>query len=392
MDSVSKPYLIDTTLRDGEQAPGVVFNLKEKLEICRMLEKVGVRELEIGTPAIGEKDIEDIRIMCQSGFGFKTLAWCRANKADVRLATRCGSSGVHLSFPVSDILQQSMHKDKSWVEKSIRELMDFALPYFDYVTVGAQDASRADVAYLNDFIVMAVDAGASRVRLADTVGILNPLTTDQLIRSVRMVHPAVSLEFHAHNDLGMATANSLTAFLAGADCLSVTVNGLGERAGNAALDEVVMAMALSAGVDCALNTEVFELLSQYVAKVSSRPIHASKPISGSAVLSHESGIHTNCLLNNRKSYQIIEAKKIGRSEAPFVFGKHSGCKSLIHFFAKHNLPMTKELCDYLLIKVKDLSTSLKRSITENELRELYVISRKELTEMSLIAMKSHPCV
>lgn len=379
MTASAAPYFIDTTLRDGEQAPGVVFGLNDKIEICRLLDRIGIPEIEIGTPAMGDREVNDIRALGKMNFGFKTLAWCRANKGDIRLATRSGTHGVHLSFPVSEVLLQAMHKDRAWVTQSMKELMDFARSYFDYVTVGAQDASRAEPAFLNDFIGMAISHGASRIRLADTVGILNPLTTDMLIRGVRAVHPHIPIEFHAHNDLGMANANALTAYLAGAQCLSVTVNGLGERAGNAALEELVMAFELSANISCGLKTEVFAPLSQLVAGLSNRPLHASKPVTGHMVLSHESGIHTNCLLNNRQSYQIIEARKVGLAEKPFVFGKHSGCKSLVHFFAKHNLPMTKEVCDQLLARLKQQSEMLKRSLTEGELRELYVDIRKEIS-------------
>lgn len=389
MTIIRPPYFIDTTLRDGEQAPGVVFDLAEKKHLCSLLDAAGVQELEIGTPAMGASEVEDIRALVGMNYRFKTLAWCRANKADIRLATRCGTNGVHLSFPVSDILMQTMHKDKRWIYENLKELMSFARSFFDYVTIGAQDASRADISFLNEFIGLAIDNGASRIRLADTVGTLNPMSTDMLIRQVRAVHSSIPIEFHAHNDLGMATANALTAFFAGADCISVTVNGLGERAGNAPLEEVAMALELSSQIESGLKTEYFASLSAYVAKISKRPLHESKPVTGSMVLTHESGIHTNCLLNNRKSYQIIEAKKVGQTEQPFVFGKHSGCKSLIHFFAKQNLPMTKDLCDYLLLKVKQKATELKRSISEAELRELYVDSRNELNDKQSALKKTY---
>jgi homocitrate synthase NifV len=385
MNPLTSPILIDSTLRDGEQAPGVAFSLSEKINICQMLSDAGIPEIEIGTPAMGDREVEVIRVLGKKNFRFKTLAWCRAAKNDIDMAARSQTNGIHLSFPVSDILLQSMHKNKDWVRANICELMDYARPYFDYVTVGAQDASRADTAFLNEFISLAVSAGASRIRLADTVGMLNPLTTDRLIREVRAVHPSVSLEFHAHNDLGMATANSVVAFLAGADSISVTVNGLGERAGNAPLEEVAMAFELSCNIKSGLNTRLFAPLSAYVASVSNRPIHEAKPIMGSSALMHESGIHTNCILNNRKSYQIIEASKVGLVEQPFSFGKHSGCKSLVHFFARHNLPLNQELCDHLLAMVKQKAAELKRSITENELREMYVAARKELQSKGIQA-------
>ena len=146
------PYFIDTTLRDGEQAPGVVFSFSEKLRIAALLDGAGVPELEIGTPAMGETEVEEIRNLCRMGFKFKTLAWCRANKHDILCASRAETNGVHISFPVSEILMEAMGKDKNWVMSQLIELLEFALPMFDYVTIGAQDASRAEIGFLKEFV------------------------------------------------------------------------------------------------------------------------------------------------------------------------------------------------------------------------------------------------
>ena len=366
------PYFIDTTLRDGEQSPGVVFSLSEKIRISSLLNGAGVSELELGTPAMGEKEVEDIRTIARIGFNFKTLAWCRATKNDILMAARCGTNGVHLSFPVSPVLLEAMGKDRAWVAQQLHEMIDFALPLFDYVTVGAQDASRADISYLKDFIGMADFNGASRVRIADTVGILNPLKTYKLIKDIRTVYKNIPLEIHAHNDLGMAVANTVSAYLAGAECLSVTVNGLGERAGNAALEEVAMALELSEEIDCGLKTEMFAQLSDYVAQASCRTLSESKPITGNKVLTHESGIHTNCLLKNRNTYQLFEAKRVGRTEQPFLLGKHSGRAALIYFLKEEKLPFTDDLCEKLLLNVKEKASELKRALSKDEFYRLYL--------------------
>ncbi|MDD4920973.1 MAG: pyruvate carboxyltransferase [Bacteroidales bacterium] len=366
-----EPYFIDTTLRDGEQAPGVVFSTQEKIRIAALLDGAGVPELEVGTPAMGERELRDIRILCGMGFRFKTLAWSRATRNDIRLASRSGTSGVHLSFPVSEILMKAMGKDKKWVIVQLQELIDFASPMFDYVTVGAQDASRAEPAFLQDFVCAASCFGASRVRLADTVGILNPSGTSGMIASVRSVEKSLPLEFHAHNDLGMATANTLAAFMAGAPCLSTTVNGLGERAGNAPMEEVAMALELSAGVSSTLHTRAFAAVCDYVAEVSKRPLSASKPISGSLVMTHESGIHTSCLLRDRKTYQPFPAGLVGRKEQDFLIGKHSGKSTVLHFLSEAHLPIDEESCLQLLAGVKEHSERLKRALTKDEFLSLY---------------------
>jgi homocitrate synthase NifV len=365
------PYFIDTTLRDGEQAPGVVFSFSEKLRIAALLDGAGVPELEIGTPAMGETEVEEIRNLCRMGFKFKTLSWCRANKHDILCASRAETNGVHISFPVSPILMKAMGKDKNWVMSQLIELLEFSLPKFDYVTVGAQDASRAEISFLKEFVCTAKAFGASRVRLADTVGILNPITTFELISAIRSVESELPLEIHAHNDLGMATANTVAAYMAGANCLSTTINGLGERAGNAPMEEVAMALELSAGINSSLRTESFAELSTYVAQASNRTQSVSKPITGSSVLTHESGIHTNCLLKDRNTYQLIQAESVGRKEEDFLIGKHSGKTTLEIFLKQANLPTDERICTKLLALVKEKSEKLKRSISKEELYDLY---------------------
>ena len=368
---MNPPYFIDTTLRDGEQSPGVVFYLQEKIRIAALLNGAGVPEIEIGTPAMGDTEIRDIRTICDMGFNFKTLSWCRATKYDIRCASLAGTNGVHISFPVSNLLMNAMGKNHAWVFQQLKELIDFAIPMFSYVTIGAQDASRAENSFLKEFVCAAGAFGATRIRLADTVGILNPASTVGLVTSIRSVEKSLPLEFHAHNDLGMATANTLAAFMAGATCLSTTINGLGERAGNAAMEEVAMALELSAGVSSTLQTQSFAEMCAYVAGVSNRLISESKPITGSLVLSHESGIHTRCLAKNRNTYQLIQAASIGREEQEFVIGKHSGKSTILHFLEEAHLPVNDEACAELVVKVKETAEVLKRTLTKEELFSLY---------------------
>lgn len=365
------PYFIDTTLRDGEQAPGVVFRLAEKIHIAALLDKIGVPEIEIGTPAISDNDLEHIRTLCSQGFKFKTLSWCRANKKDIAGAQKAGTNAVHISFPVSQKLMHLMHKDEKWIMTEMKQLIDYAASKFEYVTIGAQDASRAEPVFLTEFVSAAALFGASRVRLADTVGMMNPLSTTQMITKIRNVEKNIALEFHAHNDLGMATANTVAAYLAGANCLSTTVNGLGERAGNAAMEEVALALEMSTGIDSKLKTELFYEICNYVSDISKHPISCNKPITGKMVLSHESGIHTSCIIKDRSSYQLISAAKIGRKEEDFVLGKHSGKASIIHYLKESNLLFDDDFCSQLLLHVKEKAEKLKRSITREEFFELY---------------------
>lgn len=368
---LGQPYFIDTTLRDGEQSPGVVFSLSEKMRIAALLDMAGVPEIEIGSPAMGRNEVNDIKTLCDMHFKFKTLAWCRAKIADIQFASRAGTDGVHISFPVSPILMQAMDLNPKWIERQMKELIAVSQSLFGYVTIGAQDAARADKEFLLEFASLAHSLGARRVRLADTVGVLNPLTTHHMVSGIRSVLPDMELEIHAHNDLGMATANTLAAYLAGAKCLSTTVNGLGERAGNAAMEEVAMALEFSAQISSTLKTETFTKLSRYVAKVSKRPNSPFKPVTGEMALTHESGVHTSCLLKNPRTYQLFDACRIGQNEPEFLIGKHSGKATIFHYLEEAHLPIDDETCADLLLRVKACSEALKRAITKEELIDLY---------------------
>ena len=314
-------HIIDTTLRDGEQAAGVVFSLEEKIQIASLLEKAGVPELEIGMPAISKEEKEDIKTLVQAGFSFDCLAWCRATYNDIDEAVSTGAQGVHISFPVSPIHLKALRKDEKWVMTQLKEMLNYASGSFRYVTVGAQDASRANYSFLSEFIHEAEYNGASRVRIADTVGIMNPLTVSSLFQQLKKDHSTLKFEFHGHNDLGMATANTFMALCSGAEAASVTVNGLGERSGNAALEELVMALALSSELETNIHTKYLSELSALVEKASGRTLSSMKPITGKFSISHESGIHTQCMLSDRSTYQIIDAKSVGRKEESFIFGK-----------------------------------------------------------------------
>jgi homocitrate synthase NifV len=367
----ASPYFIDTTLRDGEQAPGVAFSIDEKLQIAALLDRVGVPEVEVGIPAMGETAVREIRAIGGRGYRFKTLAWCRAVEQDIRLSADACTNGVHISFPVSDVLLSAMNKDRSWVMTELNRLVGLGLNSFEYVTVGAQDASRANSSFLEDFAQTVMASGASRLRLADTVGLLNPFTTTSLVSSIRRLDPDFSIEFHAHNDLGMACANTLAAWLAGADCLSTTVNGLGERAGNAAMEEVALALEFSANTPSGLNKTVLNRLSSLVESASGRFNSLSKPVTGALVLSHESGIHAHCMLKDRSTYQLIPAACLGQNEKDFLIGKHSGRAIIRRCLESEGIACSDAQCSYLLQLVREICDFEKRLLRPEELIKLY---------------------
>lgn len=363
------PHIIDTTLRDGEQAPGVVFSLNEKLKIASYLDELKIPELEVGTPAMGETEQNGIQTLLKQGFSFDSTCWCRATYDDLKAALKCGARRVNVSFPVSDIQLDAIGKSRKWVLTELPEIMKFATNNFDFVAAGAQDASRADINFLNEYIYHLSFYGAGRVRIADTVGILNPLSVQSLFVGLSSRFPDMDFEFHGHNDLGMATANHVVALQSGAQSVSLTVNGLGERAGNACLEEVAFALKYSCGLDYSFDGETMVRLSHLLEKVSARNLPLSKPISGELVFSHESGIHCRSLKENPLSYQPFNPEEIGR-ETELVIGKHSGIGAVSEMLEKRNIFLSKPQLVSLLEKIKTLSNQLKRDLHFHEIQRL----------------------
>lgn len=359
-------YIIDTTLRDGEQAPGVVFSLKEKLAIASLLDQIGIEEIEAGTPAIGKSDIVAIKTIQEQGFRFQTSCWCRAKKEDIDKARETHADIVHLSVSVSDIHLAVLEKTAEDIVQMLQENLHYAKNYFKYVSVGAQDAARANPILLQALLELAQEEQVYRMRIADTVGIMTPLDTHRTITRLRAEYPDLAFEFHGHNDLGMATANGITALQAGASSISTTINGLGERAGNACLEEVLMTLKKHK-LATHYKTSLLKQCSALVEKASGRILSDSKPITSNYCISHESGIHTHAIQKNRGSYQIIEATEVGNQEQALIIGKHSGRNALRNLLTG-TISLQEE--STLLKAIKNMALEKKRALKSYEIYTL----------------------
>lgn len=363
----------DTTLRDGEQAPYVAFNTQEKVNIARLLYESGADELEVGIPAMGSKEQDDLREILALKLPIPIMSWNRATMGDLEASLETGIKAVDLSVPVSQTLIDVKFKgDKERLFRNLEEVVSAAKKEGLFVCIGGEDSSRADNEFLKELMSFGESLGADRFRYCDTIGILTPNQTFQNI-SYLCEDNTLDIEMHTHNDFGMATANSIAGLEAGAISANTTVIGLGERAGNASFEQVLMSLKYQFKEAREIDAAKLRELVQSVSLAANRPISTSRPIVGANIFSHESGIHVNGMIKNSNSYEAFEPEGVGLQRL-FPIGKHSGTSTLLYHLTQSGIKPIAEKVQNILPIVREIVTSRKKVLDPQELKDLYLCS------------------
>lgn len=361
--------IIDTTLRDGEQTAGVNFSFDEKIKIVEKLNEIGIKHIEIGIPAMGKWEIQQIKEIVKLGFDIEYTTWNRLNKSDIEKSIECGIKNLHMSIPISDLhIEKKLKTTREELLRKAEELISYAKDRGCNVYIGFEDASRADMDFLIEVVKKIEGMGVRRFRFADTMSTLNPFTTMEVIKKIKE-STSISIDFHGHNDFGMATANALAAFQAGAEFISTSANGIGERAGNVALEEIVTALKYFEDYNCSLDMTKFIELGKLVEEASGITLAKNKPIIGEVVFSHESGIHADGLIKAEEIYEFLNPRDFGR-ENTIIFGKHSGKETLLKILRDKGMYIDSRKIEATFNKLRELFYFNKQVNLNNVLHDI----------------------
>jgi homocitrate synthase NifV len=306
------------------------------------------------------------------GLNARLITWNRALVPEIKASIACGVQAVDISLSVSDqMIAHKLRKDRSAVKEQLKSALGFAKQHDLYVSVGGEDASRADLAFLVELMEITRSLGGDRFRFCDTLGIMDPFTMFEKVAFLRQAVPEIDIEVHTHNDLGMATANAIAGIRAGARFVNTTINGLGERAGNAALEEVVMGLKHACGLETGIDTHRFREMSLFVAKASHRPLPVSKPVTGERVFAHESGLHADGVIKDPHNYEGFDPAEVGLVRS-IVVGKHSGTSGLIERYRSMGITINRAKAEPLLEQTRAMSCKRKRDLSNCELMAIYL--------------------
>nr|WP_167828145.1 homocitrate synthase family protein [Thermoproteus tenax] len=369
--------IFDTTLRDGEQMPGVSLTVEEKVIIGMALDELRADYIEAGFAAVSPEEAEAVSRIARDAAYATVVSLARANKRDIDAAVDAGVDMVHVFIATSDIhMKYKLRMTREEVLAKIAESVEYAKSRGVKVLFSAEDATRSDLQFLVEAFRTAVEAGADEINVPDTVGVMTPSRMRYLVEYLRGRLPPVPMHVHCHDDFGMAVANTVAALEAGADVAQVTVNGFGERGGNAALEEVVAAAAFLLGMKTGIIMEKLYNTSRLVAKLFGIQLQPNKAVVGDNAFSHESGIHVHGVLNNPFTYEPMTPESVGNRRR-IVLGKHSGRHSVEWALKQIGYEPEPGLVDYVLRRIKELSVK-KVSVDEDLLRSIAQDYRKTI--------------
>lgn len=388
--------IFDTTLRDGEQSPGCSMNLPEKLEMARQLDRLGVDIIEAGFAIASPEDFKSVQAIASIIKDAKVISLARALKKDIDRAYEAvkgaAHPAIHVFLATSDVhMEYKLRMTREQVLAQTREMVAYAKSLCGHVEFSAEDASRSDRAFLAEVFSTAVEAGATVLNAPDTVGYVTPQEMFDMIsylkQNVRGVEN-VDISTHCHNDLGLAVANSMAAIAAGATQVECTVNGIGERAGNASLEEIVMGIKTRRdfyGVDCNIDTRQIYRTSKLLSSITGVPIAPNKAIVGANAFAHESGVHQHGMMANRNTYEIMTPESVGIAQTTMVLGKHSGKHAFSERIRELGFEVEGEELEKAFARFKEVADK-KKTVTDQDI--LALIHTQKTVMMPMYALKS----
>lgn len=358
----------DTTLREGEQVPGVVFNIEDKVSIAKYLSEIGVQRIEAGFPASSESEKKAVKSIVKAKFDSKIFGFSRAVKSDIDAVIDCDCYGVVMSFPPSDIhLKYKLKIDREEYLRRAIECVTYAKEHGLYITYSAEDSTRSDIDFLKKVFKTVVENGVDCARIVDTLGVAIPIYMKKLVSIIKNV-VSVPIEVHCHNDHGLALANSLAAIEAGATVISSSINGLGERAGLAATEEVIIALYNFYDVKIFKTEKLYEIC-KFVEKVSGFNLAANKPVTGENVFTHTSGIHQDAILKNVLTYEPYPPELVGQKRR-FVIGKLSGSHIIKAKLIELGYNISEEDLRNITNLIKEYSQERKSALSDIEIKRI----------------------
>ena len=356
-------------MRDGEQTPGVSLTPEEKLLIAKRLDEIGVDVIEAGFAAASEGEMEAIKLIAKEGLRAEVCSFARGVKSDIDAALKSEVDSIFLVIPSSDIhIKHKLKKTREEILRLTEECVEYAKDHGLIVEFGPEDATRSDLNFLKEIIKVSLSSGVDRVTPPDTVGILTPERSYEFFSDLKEAFPNTIFGVHCHNDFGLAVANTLAALRAGVEEAHVTINGLGERAGNAALEEVIVALKLQYNVNTSIKTNLLYETSLLVSRLTGVPIQPNKAIVGENAFIHESGIHTHAILSEPSTYEAIPPEIVGRTRR-LVVGKHAGAHGVMAALKEMGLNPSEDQLKEILLRVKALGDKGKR-VTDADLRAI----------------------